>query len=412
MLTAPLPSDEPRAMPGTAGATCPRPWSTAGTSRVHVKVLAFRNDDRRPRCLTARHEPTADRMSARAAGLGVPHRAGVLPRAATRPVHPGVHGPPGQDAALDRPLPDRHLHRRSATGCATRWPASPPPSSRPCTWAGTASAWNTRPAGRRLAADNIRLAASQGATGTGEIVQGDARHLPALVPAELHGRIALVITSPPYGPSTHGHVRTPGPRRGKVRKINHRYGGDRQPRLPRPRPTRRRLHPDPHRRRRDPATRRHRRDHRPPLPPPRRADRHPRHGRRRRHQRRPATHTRSAARSSPASATAGSCPAPRSSSRRTSAPPSPRRPAMALAARRRGHPSSAFMTTHEVDRPSALTDETEPPAITVEFPHRCARNSIPGAAQALLALFTSRRDVSLDGGVVAEQDEAARPARA
>jgi tRNA G10 N-methylase Trm11 len=77
----------------------------------------------------------------------------------------------------------------------------------------------------RLAADNIRLAVSQGATATGEILQGDSQHLPAIVPAELHGRIALVITSPPYGPSTHGHARTPGPRRGKVRKINHRYGG-------------------------------------------------------------------------------------------------------------------------------------------------------------------------------------------
>jgi tRNA G10 N-methylase Trm11 len=67
-----------------------------------------------------------------------------------------------------------------------------------------------------LAIDNLRLAASQGATGTGQIVQGDSRRLPALVPPELHGRIALVITSPPYGPSTHGHARTPGPRRGKA----------------------------------------------------------------------------------------------------------------------------------------------------------------------------------------------------
>jgi hypothetical protein len=75
-----------------------------------------------------------------------------------------------------------------------------------------------------LAADNIRLATAHGATGTGEIYQGDSRHLPALIPPELHGRIALVITSPPYGPSTHGHARTPGPRRGKVRKIRHRYG--------------------------------------------------------------------------------------------------------------------------------------------------------------------------------------------
>ncbi|WP_026254897.1 hypothetical protein [Salinispora arenicola] len=34
-----------------------------------------------------------------------------------------------------------------------------------------------------------------------------------------------MITSPPCGSSTHGHVRTPGPRRGKVRKINHKYCG-------------------------------------------------------------------------------------------------------------------------------------------------------------------------------------------
>jgi len=77
-----------------------------------------------------------------------------------------------------------------------------------------------------LAAEGIRLATTQGATGTGEILHGDSRHLPALIPPPLHGRIALVITSPPYGPSTHGHVRTPGPRRGKVRKIHHKYGAD------------------------------------------------------------------------------------------------------------------------------------------------------------------------------------------
>ncbi|MGW5557582.1 TRM11 family SAM-dependent methyltransferase [Micromonospora sp. NPDC003944] len=76
------------------------------------------------------------------------------------------------------------------------------------------------------AADNIRLATSQGATGTGEIYTGDARQLPALLPTEVHSRVSLVITSPPYGSSTHGHVRTPGPRRGKVRKIHHRYGAD------------------------------------------------------------------------------------------------------------------------------------------------------------------------------------------
>nr|WP_239153513.1 DNA methyltransferase [Virgisporangium aliadipatigenens] len=74
------------------------------------------------------------------------------------------------------------------------------------------------------AADNIRLAHRRGAPGRGEIYIGDARTLPHLVPANLRERVALVLTSPPYGPSTHGHVRTPGARRGKVRKVNHRYG--------------------------------------------------------------------------------------------------------------------------------------------------------------------------------------------
>jgi hypothetical protein len=78
----------------------------------------------------------------------------------------------------------------------------------------------------RLAAANLRHARTQGATGRGEIITGDARRLPALLPPELRGQISLVITSPPYGASTHGHVRSPGPRRGKVRKIDHQYGSD------------------------------------------------------------------------------------------------------------------------------------------------------------------------------------------
>jgi hypothetical protein len=77
----------------------------------------------------------------------------------------------------------------------------------------------------RLGDDNVRLAQDHGATGRGEILRGDARHLSAIVSPEVRGRVALVITSPPYGPSAHGHVRTPGPRSGKVRKLHHRYGG-------------------------------------------------------------------------------------------------------------------------------------------------------------------------------------------
>ncbi|MEV7231257.1 DNA methyltransferase [Polymorphospora sp. NPDC051019] len=74
------------------------------------------------------------------------------------------------------------------------------------------------------AADNIRHTVQTGAPGRGEIYHGDSTALPALLPASLHGQVSLVITSPPYGASTHGHVRTPGPRRGKVRKLHHKYG--------------------------------------------------------------------------------------------------------------------------------------------------------------------------------------------
>jgi hypothetical protein len=76
-----------------------------------------------------------------------------------------------------------------------------------------------------LAAANIALAERNGATGTGAVYTGDSRQLPSLLPPQVRGRVALVVTSPPYGSSTHGHARTPGARRGKVRKINHRYGG-------------------------------------------------------------------------------------------------------------------------------------------------------------------------------------------
>ena len=75
------------------------------------------------------------------------------------------------------------------------------------------------------AADNIRHAAQAGAPGRADIYHGDSTTLPGVLPARLRGRAALVITSPPYGPSTHGHARIPGPRRGKVRKVNHKSGG-------------------------------------------------------------------------------------------------------------------------------------------------------------------------------------------
>ena len=71
-----------------------------------------------------------------------------------------------------------------------------------------------------LAAANLHHARSQGATGNSLVIRGDATHLGDLVPKALRGRVALVVTSPPYGPTVHGHVR-PGP--DGVQKTAHRY---------------------------------------------------------------------------------------------------------------------------------------------------------------------------------------------
>jgi len=72
----------------------------------------------------------------------------------------------------------------------------------------------------QLARANLAHAATQGATGTGTVTTGDARQLLDLVDPSLHGQVALVLTSPPYGPSVHGQV---NPRPGKVVKYDNRY---------------------------------------------------------------------------------------------------------------------------------------------------------------------------------------------
>lgn len=73
-----------------------------------------------------------------------------------------------------------------------------------------------------LARANIALAREAGIDADAQVYTGDARTLPALLPEELRGRVDLVITSPPYGDSTHGRVRM-APGQG-VHKYNHRYG--------------------------------------------------------------------------------------------------------------------------------------------------------------------------------------------
>ena len=79
----------------------------------------------------------------------------------------------------------------------------------------------------RVAAANITHARGQGAAGQAEVIQGDARQLPALLPAGTAGRVALVVTSPPYGPSVHGQVRAEQRHGGGgVEKYDNRYSDD------------------------------------------------------------------------------------------------------------------------------------------------------------------------------------------
>ncbi|MDG4834825.1 DNA methyltransferase [Solwaraspora sp. WMMD1047] len=73
-----------------------------------------------------------------------------------------------------------------------------------------------------LAQANLALAAEHGHTSWGQVACGDARNVAALLPASSHGKVSLVVTSPPYGRKTHGLVRTkPGER---VHKRDHLYG--------------------------------------------------------------------------------------------------------------------------------------------------------------------------------------------
>ncbi|MGH4009923.1 MAG: TRM11 family SAM-dependent methyltransferase [Pseudonocardiaceae bacterium] len=69
---------------------------------------------------------------------------------------------------------------------------------------------------------NLALTRQTGITTEAHVVHGDARQLTTLLPPDLQGQVALVVTSPPYGPSTHGQITaTPG---GGVHKRDHLYG--------------------------------------------------------------------------------------------------------------------------------------------------------------------------------------------
>ena len=74
----------------------------------------------------------------------------------------------------------------------------------------------------QVATDNLTLARHRHPELDACVYTGDARHLDRVLPEQLHGQAALVVTSPPYGPSTHGQVTTrPG---GGVHKRDYRYG--------------------------------------------------------------------------------------------------------------------------------------------------------------------------------------------
>lgn len=78
-----------------------------------------------------------------------------------------------------------------------------------------------------LARRNIEYAVDRGASGYATVVHGDARGLARLVGQDVRGKAALVLTSPPYGPATHGHVRaTRNSGQSGLEKWNHTYGDD------------------------------------------------------------------------------------------------------------------------------------------------------------------------------------------
>lgn len=79
-----------------------------------------------------------------------------------------------------------------------------------------------------LAARNIMHAVDGGAPGYAAVVRGDSRDIARLVGSDVVGAASLILTSPPYGPATHGHVRAGrGPGESGLLKANHRYSDDR-----------------------------------------------------------------------------------------------------------------------------------------------------------------------------------------
>lgn len=76
-----------------------------------------------------------------------------------------------------------------------------------------------------IAARNVVLARRQGAEGTALAMRGDARDLGRGLLDDVAGEVALILTSPPYGPSIHGQVRK---RANRLEKSGDRYSDNRR----------------------------------------------------------------------------------------------------------------------------------------------------------------------------------------
>jgi SAM-dependent methyltransferase len=79
----------------------------------------------------------------------------------------------------------------------------------------------------KIAQKNLAHARTQGATGAARVIQADARDLAHVAPPQLLGTAALVLTSPPYGASLHGQIRSTAEtgQRG-VQKFDYTYSRD------------------------------------------------------------------------------------------------------------------------------------------------------------------------------------------
>ena len=107
------------------------------------------------------------------------------------------------------------------TWCWTRCAGSAPPSSKPSTWTGARSGSSTRLRWAETRPRQHRPHRPAAARARGGCSPATPATWTALLPADLLGQVALVVTSPPYGPSTHGRVTTDHT---GVHKRHHLYG--------------------------------------------------------------------------------------------------------------------------------------------------------------------------------------------